>query len=56
MASDIDEIMFEVDAGYATAAERRFYDGPRRVTTEAHPFSERELAAFLASGEHTGLE
>ena len=56
MASDIDEIMFEVDAGFGTRAERRQYEGAARMTTKAHPFTEDDLVAFLASGEHTGLE
>jgi len=41
--SSIDEIVFESDRA-------------PRFTTEARPFSDDELAAFAAAGEHTGLE
>lgn len=56
MANDIDEVLFEVDAGLGSHHEPVLYENPPRVTTKAHPFTEADLIAFAASGEHPGLE
>jgi len=54
MASNIDEIFFDVDAD--VGGEPRLYERPTRVVTTAHPFTEDDLRAFAASGEHPGLD
>jgi hypothetical protein len=36
--------------------EPRLYELTPRVVTTAHPFSDDDLLAFVAAGEHTGLE
>ena len=56
MANGIDEIFFDVDADIGGPGEPRLYERPTRVVTTAHPFTEDDLRAFAASGEHTGLD
>jgi hypothetical protein len=56
MASDIDEIFYDVDADVGGRGEPRLYERPTRVVTTAHPFTEDDLRAFAASGEHPGLD
>jgi hypothetical protein len=36
--------------------EPHLYQLTARVVTTAHPFSEDDLRAFVAAGEHIGLE
>ena len=55
MANEIDEIFFDVDAGFPGSGEPRLYERPTRFVTKAHPFTEDDLRAFAASGEHEGL-
>jgi hypothetical protein len=56
MASDIEEIFYEVDADIGSSGEPRLYQRPTRVVTTAHPFTEDDLRAFAASGEHPGFD
>jgi len=56
MANNIDEIFFDVDADVGGAGAPRLYERPTRVVTLAHPFTEDDLRAFAASGEHPGLD
>jgi hypothetical protein len=56
MANDIDEIFFDVDADVGGRSEPRLYEHSGRVVTTAHPFSEDDLKAFVAAGEHPGFD
>jgi hypothetical protein len=56
MANDIDEIFFDVDADIGGRSEPRLFERPRRLVTTAHPFSEDDLRAFVAAGEHPGFD
>jgi hypothetical protein len=60
MASDFDDIMFEVESGLGEAESRvtgrpNRFDPLQRYSNTAQPFSAEELAEFEASGEHAGL-
>lgn len=56
MANDIDDIFFDVDSGVVSSTEPRLYERVYRIVTTAHPFTEDDLRAFAAAGEHSGLE
>lgn len=47
------EIYVDIDTEFE--GETRFIERPLFVTT-ARPFTEEELRAFVASGEHAGLD
>ena len=55
MANDIDEVFFDVDV-IAGPSAPRLYEHSARVVTTAHPFSEDDLRAFSAAGEHPGFD
>ena len=56
MANELDEIFFDFDADSAGPAEPLLFQRSTRVVTTAHPFSDDDLRAFAASGEHPGLD
>jgi len=56
MANGIDEIFFDVDTDIGGSGEPRLFERPTRVVTTAHPFTDDDLRAFQASGEHPGLD
>ncbi|MCU1543579.1 MAG: hypothetical protein JWM50_1444 [Microbacteriaceae bacterium] len=54
-SSHIDTAGFETEPGSAECEPQPFLLTPH-FTTMAHPFSEDDLRAFIAAGEHAGLE
>jgi hypothetical protein len=52
LSTEIDHV--GLDAGAST--EPLLYELVPRIVTTARPFTEDDLRAFLAAGEHTGLE
>jgi hypothetical protein len=55
MASEIDEVFFDVEAVGGPSIPR-LYEYSARVVTTAHPFNEDDLRAFAAAGEHPGFD
>lgn len=56
MANDIDEIFSDIDARAGGPTIPLLFEHGGRIVTTAHPFTEDDLNAFRAAGEHTGLE
>ena len=55
MANDIDEVFFDVETVGGPSIPR-LYEHSARVEITAHPFSEDDLRAFTAAGEHPGFD
>jgi len=56
MINESIELVHDGELTVRIAGEPRLYVRSPRVIAAAHPFSEDELNAFVASGEHLGLE
>ena len=55
-ANEIDAIIFDVETGLHGAGEPVLRESSSGISTTAHPFTEADLVAFAASGEHPGLD